>query len=137
MRSTLSGARRAAISSGARSRSTSASGFSRSLAILATNLLGATPTEQVRRSSSRTAARIDSAILRAPSKSSSDAVTSMNASSSDSGSISGEKRSKIARIARDASVYLAKSGFTTAACGQSRIACDMGIALRQPNTRAS
>jgi hypothetical protein len=42
-----------------------------------------------------------------------------------------------AAIACDAAVYLAKSGLTTIACGQSRIACDMGIALRQPNGRAS
>jgi RimJ/RimL family protein N-acetyltransferase len=46
-------------------------------------------------------------------------------------------KTSIAPGSRVAEEYLAKSGLTTIACGQSRIACDMGIALRQPNGRAS
>ena len=80
------------------STTTKPSGFFRSLAILARNLLGATPTETTSRSSSRIACLICRPISTAGPNRCSLPVTSRNASSSDSGSTSGVNRSKISRI---------------------------------------
>ena len=90
MRSIGKGARKPATSSGG--TTTSPRGFSRSLAIFAANMHGATPAEQPSPISERIAAWICRAI-EAPSPNSERlAVTSRNASSSESPSMSGVKR---------------------------------------------
>ncbi|GAB3984741.1 hypothetical protein GCM10027615_72970 [Plantactinospora veratri] len=104
---------------------------------MATNLVGATPTEQVSPSCSATRDRISRAIsagrpssLRAP-------ATSRNASSSERGSTSGVTSRRISITAREAAVTRAKSGGRKTADGQSARARIVGIALRTPYSRAS
>ena len=80
------------------STTTNPSGFSRSLAILARNLFGATPTEATSPRRSRISHLIVRPILTAGPNSGSLPVTSRNASSSDRGSTKGVYFSKIARI---------------------------------------
>ena len=72
-------------------------------AILATNLTGATPTEQVMDCCSSTCARISSAITRGEPSLRTAPDTSRNASSSESGSTSGVIARKIAMTSLDTS----------------------------------
>ncbi len=67
----------------------------------------------------------------------SEAVTSRNASSSESPSTSGVNDSKIPNTRSLASAYAWKRGGTTIACGACLTARDIGIALRTPNGRTS
>jgi len=107
-------------------------------AILATNLMGATPTEQVMPCCSLTCALTSSAIWAGvlPSLRSAPA-TSRNASSSDSGSTSGVIARKMAMTSLETSPYSPCRGGMKTACGHSRLARLIGIADRTPNARAS
>ncbi len=116
----------------------SPSGFSMSLASFARNLLNETPTLAV---SPPVASRIPAFIRRAtftgsPS-SRSVPVRSRNASSTLTGCTTGENASSTANICAEASRIRAPVTFTTIACGHSRFATAIGIALRHPNGRAS
>ncbi|OQC18578.1 MAG: hypothetical protein BWX70_03473 [Verrucomicrobia bacterium ADurb.Bin070] len=113
------------------------SGLACSLASLARNLLWATPTDAVRPTSARIAARICSAIRGPSPNSRREPVTSTNASSIDTGSIIGENRSKMAKTRCEASAYRAMSPRTKIPCGQRRYASRDGMAEWMPNTRAS
>ena len=106
-------------------------------AILATNLRGATPTEQVMPCCSRTWARMSSAIRAGEPSLRSAPDTSRNASSSDSGSTSGVTARKTAMTSLDTSPYSPCRGGMKTACGHCRLACPTGIAERTPNARAS
>ena len=53
------------------------------------------------------------------------------------GSTSGVKASRTSRNFSDTAPYASMRGGTTTACGHSRSASAIGIALRQPNGRAS
>ena len=108
-----------------------------SLAILATNLFGATPALAVRSVSARIAAFTCRAISGAGPNSATLAVTSRKASSSESGSTSGVKRWKIARRSRATATYRSIRPRTTTACGQRASASAIGIAERTPKGRAS
>jgi len=74
-----------------------------SLASFAKNLLGATPTDAVRPVSFFMASLIFSPIATPDPNSFSEPVTSRNASSTESGSTSGVKRSKIPKTCRETS----------------------------------
>ena len=122
------GARKLAVSPGG--TTTRPSGLPRSLAIFATNLTGAIPTETTRSVSCRiralsrrpTSSGVDARRARI------DAVTSMKASSSESGSTSGENSSKMARILRDSAAYFPMSPRRKIASGQRRLASIAGMA---------
>ena len=94
MRLTASGRRKSDTSPGC--TTTSPSGLSRSEAILATCLLGATPTETTRSSSRRILSLSDRATCSGVPCKRSVPVMSTKASSSDRGSTSGEKLPRIA-----------------------------------------
>src|SRR3954468_16676126 len=113
------------------------SGFFQPEAILARNLLGATPADAV-----RPVAEVISCLIRlatvCPSVSPHTfSVTSRYASSSESGSTRGVTRRKIANTACDAARYRLNSGLTITNEGQRRTARAIGIAERTPNARAS
>ena len=113
------------------------SGLQRAEASLATNLVLATPTEQVIPCSSSTVARTHSPTWRAPPRRRAAPDTSRNASSSDSGSTSGVTDRNTSITPAEVSAYAAWSGLITTACGQSRRARIIGIALATPKARAS
>ena len=108
-----------------------------SLASFATNLLGPTPTLTVRPSSVLVAVRMARAMAGPSPCRSRLPVTSTKASSTLSASTSGEKRPRMSMKRWLSSEYRSKRGGATMACGQSESARDMGMALRQPNVRAS
>ena len=106
-------------------------------ASLATNFVAAIPTEHVTPCSARTRSRMRAATTdggptrrRAPE-------TSRKASSMLTCSTRSVASPKISITARDAARYAAWSGGTTAARGQSRLACVMGIAAWIPKALAS
>ncbi len=103
MRLTGNGARNRAAASRPSGTTVSPSGFSRSLASLARNLLHATPTDAVRPVSLRTSDLMRVAMACPSPKCFCDPVTSRKASSMESGSMMGVKRSKMPMICRDAS----------------------------------
>jgi len=109
----------------------------RAEASLATNLVGATPTEQVSASSSLTRARMPAAIAAGRPCSRAVPATSRNASSSERGSTSGVTSRRIAITAADAVAYASRSGGNTTSRGHRRSACPIDIALRIPYRRAS
>ena len=112
------GRRKAASSPGL--TSTSPSGFSRSEAIFATNLFGATPADAVSPTSSRIRALIRRAISTPVPWRAREPVTSRNASSRDRGSTSGVKSARIAMIRSDSRAYFSMSTGRKAAVGHRR-----------------
>ena len=115
------------------------SGLARSEAILATNFTSAMPAEAGSCTSladPRAAAR---GRWRRPSPNSwRDAVTSRNASSSDSGSISGVTLSRMANTClAGRGVGLERAAGPRSRAGARRVASTIGIALRTPNGRTS
>jgi hypothetical protein len=105
-------------------------------AILATNLVGATPTEQVMPCSATTRARMLLAIAAGVPSRLSAPETSRKASSSASGSTSGVIAPKIAMTSFDTAAYTPRLGGTNTARGHIRRARPTGIADRTPNARA-
>ena len=95
------------------------------------------PTDTARSVAVRTRSFSSRAIASGSPKSVRDAVTSMNASSSDSGSTSGLTLSNTARICLLTRRYFAMSPRRKTAWGQSFRACTVGIAEWTPKTRAS
>jgi hypothetical protein len=135
---------RRAIGNGARNpascpggTTTRPSGFCSSLAIFATSLVAATPTETVRSISSLTACLICRAIAAPSPNSPREPVTSRNASSIEIGSTSGVNRRRSAMTSRLTPWYFAPSTGRKTACGQSRPAVRRGIAEWTPYLRAS
>ena len=115
----------------------SPSGFFHPDAILARNLLGATPADAVSPVASRICAFRRRATLTASGSLHALSVTSRYASSSESGSTSGVTARNRLNTVADTARYFAKSGATTARCGQRRTARAIDIADRTPNARAS
>ena len=115
----------------------SPSGLDRVEASLARNFVGATPTEQVMPCSSAIRARIHSPIQAGRPSRRQAPPTSRNASSMDSGSTSGVIDRNTAITPADTSAYVDMFGGTTTACGQSRRAWVIGMALCTPLARAS
>ncbi len=113
------------------------SGFSKSEASFARNLLGATPTDATNPVAAKIASFSCLATTSAGPMSRSVPVMSRNASSTLSGCTNGEKSSSTANIARDFSRIRCPGTFTHTACGHRRSASAIGIAERQPNSRAS
>jgi hypothetical protein len=113
------------------------SGLQRVLASLATNLVEAAPTEQVRPVSACTRRRIMAPISAGEPKSPRAPATSRNASSMLSGSTSGVTSRKMPMTTRDQCAYFSMWPPMTVACGQSRSACAMGMAERTPKRLAS
>jgi hypothetical protein len=93
-------------------------GFFMSLANLARNLFGATPTDAVSCVSAKMAARICSAMAGPSPKRCREPLTSRKASSMEMPSTSGVKRSKISKTIFEAMRYFLPSTGTNAACGQ-------------------
>src|SRR5215470_3912478 len=112
-------------------------GLRQSEAILARNLLGATPAEAVRFNSWRVCSRIVLATRVAVGKPVLFSVTSRYASSSDKGSIKSVCRLKISRACRATARYLVKSGGIKIASGHKHSARTVGMAERTPNFLAS
>jgi hypothetical protein len=106
-------------------------------ASLATNLVDATPTEQVTPCSSATRSRICAAICAGEPSRRIEPETSRNASSSDSGSTSGVTSLNRPSPRATPPQYRSKSGSSTTACGQARRARAIGIAACTPKVRAS
>ena len=115
----------------------SPSGLARDEASFATNLVPATPTEQVTPCSSWIRARMCSAIVVGEPSRRTVPATSRKASSSDSGSTSGVTERKTAMTLSETWVYSRWSGRRTTACGHSRRARVIGIAECTPKRRAS
>ena len=113
------------------------SGLQRADAILATNLVGAIPTEQVMPCCSATRARMRRAITAGGPRRRSAPETSRKASSRASGSTSGVTVPKIAMTSLDTAAYSRCLGGTNTARGYIRCARPTGIADRTPNARAS
>ena len=109
----------------------------RAEAIFATNLTGATPTEQVMDCCSRTCRLISSAMALGEPSLRLAPDTSRNASSSESGSTSGVTARKMAMTSLDTAPYSRCRGGRKTACGHSRRARPTGMALRTPKARAS
>ena len=95
------------------------------------------PTETASSVSSRTSRRSLSPTATAGPSRRSLPVRSRKASSSESPSTAGEKRSKIAKMRRDSRAYFAMSPGRKTPSGQSLRASAVGIAERTPKTRAS
>jgi hypothetical protein len=132
---TGNGCRNASTSS--RGTTSMPSGLHSPEASLATNLVDATPTEQVIPWAASTRARM-SAPIRAgvtPNRRSAP-DTSRNASSRLSGSTSGVMSRKIDMTPLEASWYSGNVGGRNTAFGHSRRACAVGMAERMPNVRA-
>ena len=106
-------------------------------AILAANLVGATPTETTSLSSSATRALIARAISSGGPNSRIEPATSRNASSTESPSTSGVKSLRIEKNSRDAASIRSQSCGRTIACGHRRSASAIGIAECTPYSRAS
>src|SRR5207247_158270 len=134
-RSTGRGARRRAPPPAA--TATRPSGFSSSEATFATNLFDARPAEAVRHVSSRIRRLIARTASSALPKSPSVPVRSTNASSTDTGSTSGEKSASMPMTCTETARYFAMSTGRKAAWAQSLAARAIGIAERTPNRRAS
>src|SRR2546425_1186689 len=113
------------------------SGFSSSEATFATNLFDARPAEAVRHVSSRIRRLIARTASSALPKSPSVPVRSTNASSTDTGSTSGEKSASMPMTCTETARYFAMSTGRKAAWAQSLAAREIGIAERTPNRRAS
>ena len=113
------------------------SGFFHAEAILARNLLGATPADAVNPIVSRIWTFSRCATTRPSASPHAFSVTSRYASSSDSGSTSGVTARKSSNTACDAVRYRAKSGRTMTSEGQSLTARAIGMAERTPKARAS
>jgi len=113
------------------------SGLLRVEASLATNLLAATPTEQVMPCSSWTRSRINWPICRGEPSRRRAPEMSRNASSRLIGSTRGVIEPNSAITPALASLYRRKSGSMTTAWGAARRARAMGIAEWTPNARAS
>jgi len=112
-------------------------GLSRPAAILAISRFAARPMETVT-PTSRSTSRAKAASTTAGGARCSACVParSSTASSMLIGSISGVRRSIIARICRPASAYFSKRGRTTTASGQAASALNIGMAERTPRVRA-
>src|SRR4029453_14509322 len=130
-----SGARKAASRPG--STTTRPSGFSRSEATFARNLLGATPTDAVRATSTRMRVLMSRAMVGPSPRSARLAVTSRNASSMDTGSSSGVHSASRAMIWRDTAAYLSMSTGRYTASRHRRYARLIGMAEWMPKRRAS
>ena len=115
----------------------SPSGFSRSEAIFATSLLGATPTEAASCVVARIRCLMPRAMVTASPLSARLAVTSRKASSSDRPSTTGVYSWKTANTWCETSRYTDMRGLTQMACGQRRSASRIGMAERTPNLRTS
>jgi hypothetical protein len=100
-------------------------------------LFSAMPTEQVICCCSATWCRIRFPMVTGEPSSLVAPETSRNASSSDSGWTSGVTEAKIAMTSFDTAPYSRCRGGMTVACGQSRLARDIGIADRTPKALAS
>jgi hypothetical protein len=111
--------------------------LARSLAIFATSFTGAMPTETASPVSARTSARNRSPTSRAGPSRRSVPLMSRKASSSESPSTAGVKRSKIAKMRRDSRAYFAMSPRRNTPSGQRLRASAVGIAEWTPKTRAS
>ena len=133
----LDGERRQEARSSPSGTTTRPSGLRRSEAILATSRLLATPTEIVSPTSSWTARLMPRAASSPTPSSASVPVRSRNASSIESGSTSGEKRSRMAITCFVAAEYFWPLTGTKIASGHSAPAVRSGIAERMPNLRAS
>src|ERR1019366_9329430 len=136
-------AHRAATGSGCRKSSTPSrgttsipSGLQRAEAILAMNLAGATPTEQVMPCCLATWARMCLAIPAGAPRRRRAPATSRKASSSASGSTSGVTAPKMAMTSLDTAAYTWCLGATNTARGHIRWARLTGIAERTPKARA-
>ena len=116
---------------------TSPSGFRRSEATFATNLLAATPTDAVRARLEAMRALIVAATVGPSPESRSVPVTSRKASSMDTGSSSGVNSARMAMTCRETAAYLSMSTGTNAPSGHRRAARPIGIAECTPNRRAS
>ena len=113
-------------------------GLSRSDAILARNLLAASPIDTVMPSSRSTCSEKRASDLAGGMPCSrSVPERSMKASSIDTGSTSGVSSRMRARTPLPTSAYLSMRGRTIVACGQSRLASNIGIAERTPKVRAT
>jgi hypothetical protein len=108
-----------------------------SLAIFATIFVAAMPTDTASPVAARTRWRSSRPIASGGPRRLTDAVTSMNASSSDSGSTSGLTLAKIFCTSRLTRWYFFMSPRRNTASGQRRCASAAGIAEWMPNTRAS
>ena len=104
---------------------------------MATDLIDATPTEQVSCCSCQTRARIWRAMSAGRPNSPTAPDTSRKASSSDSGSMCGVNSAKIFMIAAEVAAVAPRSGVTTTSRGHSRWAIAIDMALRMPYFRAS
>ncbi len=113
------------------------SGLASPEASLATNFVGATPTEQVMPCSSAIVSRMRAPIRAGPPSRRIDPATSRKASSSERGSTSGVIVAKVAMTASEIREYSSWSGGMTLAWGHSRRARDIGMADVTPNLRAS
>jgi len=109
----------------------------RSLAIFATILPGPMPTETARPVAARTRSFSSRPIPSGGPRSRIDPVTSMNASSSESGSTAGLTVANTSPICALTRRYFVMSPERKTASGQSARACAVGIADRTPNGRAS
>ena len=134
-RSTGSGCRKP--SSAAGGTTSRPSGFATPLATLARNFVRATPTVIGSPTSCRTRRRSRAAIAAGVPEIRSSPRTSMNASSIDRPSTSGDVSRKISNTARLASEYAEIRAGTTAACGHRRRACRPPIADLTPHAFAS
>jgi len=103
-----------------------------SLASFAIILPGPMPTDTARPVAARTRSRRSRPIASGGPKSRCDAVASMKASSSESGSTSGLMLSKTVRICALTRRYFAISPRRKTACGQSFRACAVGMAECTP-----
>ena len=108
------------------------SGLAETEASLATNLVVATPTEQVICCWARTWARISSPIAAGRPSRRTAPDTSRNASSRASGSTSGVIVRNRAMTSRDTTEYSPRLGGRTMACGHSRRARAIGMAEVTP-----
>lgn len=113
------------------------SGLASPEASLATNFVGATPTEQVMPCSSAIVSRMRDPIRAGLPSRRIAPETSRNASSSESGSTVGVIEAKVAMTASEIREYRSWSGEMTLAWGQRRRARDIGMADVTPNRRAS
>jgi len=101
------------------------------------NLLAASPAEAVRPVSARIRRLISRTASGAGPNSDAVPVRSTNASSTETGSTSGEKSPRIPMIWREAPAYLSMSTGRKTPSGHRRAALPIGIADRTPKTRAS
>ncbi len=101
------------------------------------NLFEARPADAVSPVSARIRRLISATASGAGPKSEAVPVRSTNASSTETGSTSGEKSPRMAMICLDARTYLSMSTGRKTPPGQRRAAFEIGMADRTPKTRAS